>query len=61
MIIKKKKNKCRVFVKNIKEPVLVILEYWPSEDEKIVGYSKKGVLAIIGHEKKKIAGVSKSR
>ncbi len=51
---KKEKNKCRVFVKNIKEPVLVILEYWPSEDEKIVGYSKKGVLAIIGHEKRRL-------
>ena len=51
---KKEKNKCRVFVKNIKEPILVILEYWPSEDEKIVGYSKKGVLAIIGHEKRRL-------
>lgn len=27
---KKGKDKCRVFVKNIKEPVFVILEYWPS-------------------------------
>ncbi len=39
--LEKKKNKCRVFVKILKNLFLVILEYWPSEDEKIVGYSKK--------------------